>query len=98
MLPPIDPSKGSAFNGPPVGASITIYLQEKGQAHNGTASHLTVPMILIQGLLSVTHQVCILAALPPFYHQDGYFILCDYLVNGTQVFAAQRVFPTGRLE
>lgn len=36
--------------------------------------------------------------LPPFYHQDGYFILCDYLLNETQVFAAQRVFPTGRLE
>lgn len=36
-------------------ASITIYLQEKGQAHNRATSHLTVPTVLIQGLLSGTH-------------------------------------------
>lgn len=80
-----------------MGISVTIYLEKKGQAHKGIAIQLTAPMILIQGVLSATHHVCVPAALPPLY-QDGYCILCDYLLNETQVFAAQRVFPTGRLE
>lgn len=80
-----------------MGISVTIYLEKKGQAHDGIAIQPTAPMILIQGVLSATHHVCVLAALPPLY-QDGYCILCDYLLNETQVFAAQRVFPTGRLE
>lgn len=45
-----------------MGADVTIYLQEKGQAHSGTA---IPPAIRIQGVLSGAHQVCIL--LPSLY-------------------------------
>lgn len=40
-----------------MGANVTIYLQEKGQACSGTATRL---VIWIQGVLSGAHWVCIL--------------------------------------